>query len=82
MEVPSESLDVAALMATFHVATCAIQPQRPPGGAAPRGTKRRAETRANLIEAALRVFAGKGPPSPPPGCPVIPPDWVSRPGGR
>jgi hypothetical protein len=44
------------------VAMCAIQPQRPPkpGGAAPRVTKRRAETRANLIEAAFRVFADKG----------------------
>jgi AcrR family transcriptional regulator len=42
--------------------TSAIQPQRPPkpGGASPRVTKRRAETRANLIEAAFRVFADKG----------------------
>jgi hypothetical protein len=53
------------------VAMCAIQPQRPPG-ASPRVTKRRAETRASLIEAAFRVFAKKGPPSPPPGCPVVP----------
>ena len=39
-----------------------MQPQRPPkpGGASPRVTKRRAETRANLIEAAFRVFADKG----------------------
>jgi AcrR family transcriptional regulator len=31
-----------------------------PVGASPRVTKRRAETRANLIEAAYRVFAAKG----------------------
>jgi AcrR family transcriptional regulator len=36
-----------------------MQPQGPPG-ASPRVTKRRAETRANLIEAAFRVFADKG----------------------
>jgi AcrR family transcriptional regulator len=44
------------------VSTSRIQPQRPPkpGGASPRVTKRRAETRANLIEAAFRVFADKG----------------------
>jgi AcrR family transcriptional regulator len=40
----------------------AMQPQQPPKpvGASPRVTKRRAETRANLIEAAYRVFADKG----------------------
>jgi AcrR family transcriptional regulator len=39
-----------------------MQPQQPPKpvGASPRVTKRRAETRANLIEAAYRVFADKG----------------------
>ena len=37
-----------------------MQPQRAPGGASPRVTKRRAETRANLIDAAFRVFADKG----------------------
>ena len=39
-----------------------MQPQQPlkPVGASPRVTKRRAETRANLIEAAYRVFADKG----------------------
>ena len=39
-----------------------MQPQRrpKPGGASPRVTKRRAKTRANLIEAAFRVFADKG----------------------
>jgi AcrR family transcriptional regulator len=39
-----------------------LQPQQPPKpvGASPRVTKRRAETRANLIEAAYRVFADKG----------------------
>src|ERR1700732_1134288 len=39
-----------------------MQPHRPPtpGGASPRVTKRRAETRAKLIEAAFRVFADKG----------------------
>jgi AcrR family transcriptional regulator len=44
------------------VSTSGMQPQRPPkpGGASPRVTKRRAETRANLIEAAFRVFADKG----------------------
>jgi AcrR family transcriptional regulator len=44
------------------VPTSGMQPQRPPrpGGASPRVTKRRAETRANLIEAAFRVFADKG----------------------
>src|SRR5258708_16072664 len=44
------------------VSTSAMQPQQPPKpiGASPRVTKRRAETRANLIEAAFRVFAGKG----------------------
>jgi AcrR family transcriptional regulator len=42
--------------------TSAIPPRRSPepGGAAPRVTKRRAETRANLIAAAFRVFADKG----------------------
>src|ERR1700730_569034 len=54
--------------------TSAIQPQRPPkpGGAALRVTRRRAETR-QLHREGVPVFAGKGPPSPPPGCPVIPP---------
>jgi AcrR family transcriptional regulator len=44
------------------VPTSGMPPQRPPrpGGASPRVTKRRAETRANLIEAAFRVFADKG----------------------
>jgi AcrR family transcriptional regulator len=44
------------------VPTSGMQPQRPPrpGGPSPRVTKRRAETRANLIEAAFRVFADKG----------------------
>jgi AcrR family transcriptional regulator len=44
------------------VPTSGMQPQRPPkpGGASPRVTKRRAKTRANLIEAAFRVFADKG----------------------
>jgi AcrR family transcriptional regulator len=42
------------------VSTSASQPQRPPGGASPRVTKRRVATRANLIEAAFRVFADKG----------------------
>jgi AcrR family transcriptional regulator len=44
------------------VSRSAIQPQQPPKpvGASPRVTKRRAETRANLIEAAYRVFADKG----------------------
>jgi AcrR family transcriptional regulator len=44
------------------VSTSAAQPQQPPKpvGASPRVTKRRAETRANLIEAAYRVFADKG----------------------
>jgi len=44
------------------VSTSAMQPQQPlkPVGASPRVTKRRAETRANLIEAAYRVFADKG----------------------
>jgi AcrR family transcriptional regulator len=39
-----------------------MQPQLTPKpvGASPRVTKRRAETRANLIEAAYRVFADKG----------------------
>jgi AcrR family transcriptional regulator len=39
-----------------------MQPQQPPKpiGASPRVTKRRAETRAKLIEAAYRVFADKG----------------------
>jgi AcrR family transcriptional regulator len=39
-----------------------MQPQQTPKpvGASPRVTKRRAETRANLIEAAYRVFADKG----------------------
>jgi AcrR family transcriptional regulator len=39
-----------------------MQPQQPPKpvGASPRVTKRRAETRANLIGAAYRVFADKG----------------------
>jgi AcrR family transcriptional regulator len=39
-----------------------MQAQQPPKpvGASPRVTKRRAETRANLIEAAYRVFADKG----------------------
>jgi len=36
------------------------QPRRPRRGASARVTKRRVETRANLIEAAFRVFAGKG----------------------
>src|SRR5882757_8356874 len=34
--------------------------RRPPRGASARVTKRRAETRANLMEAAFRVFADKG----------------------
>ena len=44
------------------VSTSGMQPQRrpKPGGASPRVTKRRAKTRANLIEAAFRVFADKG----------------------
>lgn len=44
------------------VPTSAMQPQQPPKpvGASPRVTKRRAQTRANLIEAAYRVFADKG----------------------
>jgi AcrR family transcriptional regulator len=44
------------------VSTSAMQPQQPLKrvGASPRVTKRRAETRANLIEAAYRVFADKG----------------------
>jgi AcrR family transcriptional regulator len=44
------------------VSTSGMQPQQPPRpvGASPRVTKRRAETRANLIEAAYRVFADKG----------------------
>jgi AcrR family transcriptional regulator len=44
------------------VSTSAVQRQQPPKpvGASPRVTKRRAETRANLIEAAYRVFADKG----------------------
>ena len=39
-----------------------MQPQQPPKpvGASPRVTKRRAETRANLMAAAYRVFADKG----------------------
>jgi AcrR family transcriptional regulator len=39
-----------------------MQPQQPPKpvGASPRVTKRRAETRANLIEAAYRLFADRG----------------------
>jgi AcrR family transcriptional regulator len=39
-----------------------MEPQQPPKpvGASPRVTKRRAETRAKLIEAAYRVFADKG----------------------
>jgi AcrR family transcriptional regulator len=40
--------------------TSATQPRRPPGGASARVTKRRAETRASLIDAAFRVFADKG----------------------
>ena len=36
------------------------QPRRPRRGTSARVTKRRVETRANLIEAAFRVFAGKG----------------------
>jgi AcrR family transcriptional regulator len=44
------------------MSTSAARPQRPPrpGGSSQRVTKRRAETRAKLIEAALRVFAAKG----------------------
>ena len=44
------------------MSTSAIKPQQPPKpvGGPPRVTKRRAETRANLIEAAYRVFADKG----------------------
>jgi AcrR family transcriptional regulator len=44
------------------VPTPGMHTQRPPkpGGASPRVTKRRAETRANLIAAAYRVFADKG----------------------
>ena len=44
------------------MSTSAKQRQQPPKpvGASPRVTKRRAETRANLIEAAYRVFADKG----------------------
>ena len=47
-------------MVDLTVSTSAMQPQRAPGGASPRVTKRRAETRANLIDAAFRVFADKG----------------------
>ena len=36
------------------------QPRRPPRSASARVTKRRAETHANLMEAAFRVFADKG----------------------
>ncbi|MDT5286240.1 MAG: hypothetical protein QOF88_1129 [Mycobacterium sp.] len=42
------------------VSTSSAQPRRQPGGASPRVTKRRAETRANLMNAAFRVFADKG----------------------
>src|SRR6202163_4850758 len=42
------------------MSTSSAQPRRPRRGASARVTKRRAETRANLIEAAFRVFAGKG----------------------
>jgi AcrR family transcriptional regulator len=44
------------------MSTSAARPQRPPrpGGSSQRVTKRRAESRAKLIEAALRVFAAKG----------------------
>ena len=42
------------------MSTSSAQPRRPPRGASARVTKRRAETRANLMEAAFRVFADKG----------------------
>ena len=42
------------------MSTSSAQPRRPPRGAPARVTKRRAETRANLMEAAFRVFADKG----------------------
>jgi AcrR family transcriptional regulator len=42
------------------MSTSSAQPRRAPRGASARVTKRRAETRANLMEAAFRVFADKG----------------------
>ena len=42
------------------MSTSSAQPRRPPRGASARVTKRRAETRANLMAAAFRVFADKG----------------------
>ena len=42
------------------MSTSSAQPRRPPRGAPARVTKRRAETRANLMAAAFRVFADKG----------------------
>jgi AcrR family transcriptional regulator len=44
------------------VPTSTVRPRRPPrsGDSEPRVTKRRAETRAKLIDAAFRVFADKG----------------------
>jgi AcrR family transcriptional regulator len=42
------------------MSTSSAQPRRPTRGASARVTKRRAETRANLMEAAFRVFADKG----------------------
>jgi AcrR family transcriptional regulator len=42
------------------MSTSSAQPRRPPRGGPARVTKRRAETRANLVAAAFRVFADKG----------------------
>jgi AcrR family transcriptional regulator len=42
------------------MSTSSAEPRRPPRGAPARVTKRRAETRANLMAAAFRVFADKG----------------------
>jgi AcrR family transcriptional regulator len=42
------------------MSTSSAQPRRAPRGASARVTKRRAETRANLMAAAFRVFADKG----------------------
>ena len=42
------------------MSTSSAQPRRAPRGASARVTKRRAETRANLMAAAYRVFADKG----------------------
>jgi AcrR family transcriptional regulator len=42
------------------MSTSSAEPRRPPRSAPARVTKRRAETRANLMAAAFRVFADKG----------------------